>query len=243
MRGGWVSIHRKLVNSAIYRDSEAVHLWVHLLILANHDDNQFVFCGKPVVVKRGQVITGRKSLSAATGISESKIQRILKTLEDCHMIEQQSSNKNRLITITKYDEYQQGEQQTNNKKVPKVDSAHVKLMELFPELSEQTAKDYIAIRKAKKSPLTETAVTGIVREAGKANLKPHEAILLCCERGWVGFKAEWLTRDSKPVYNNDWVKTHQGIDAKAKELGVNISRCANYKEATDMIFTKLKGGK
>lgn len=52
--------------------------------------------------------------------------------------------------------------------------------------------DYIAIRKAKKSPLTATALKGLQREAEKANKSLEEALEICCERGWVGFNAEWL---------------------------------------------------
>jgi len=65
--------------------------------------------------------------------------------------------------------------------------------DLLPGISEQVAKDFIAIRKAKKAPLTETAVAGIQREADKAGLTLQSAIELCCARGWSGFKADWVT--------------------------------------------------
>ena len=49
-----------------------------------------------------------------------------------------------------------------------------------------------AVRKAKRAPLTQVALDGISREAVKAG-RPLEAVLrTCCERGWQGFKAEWL---------------------------------------------------
>lgn len=117
---GWISLHRKTIDSAIYKDSEAVHLWVHLLLMANHKPNQAFMDGKPITVKSGQLITGRKALSVQTGISESKIQRLLKKFQKCHMIEQQTTTKNRLISITNYEQYQKpnnkrtaGEQQAN----------------------------------------------------------------------------------------------------------------------------------
>ena len=113
---GWISLHRQIQESAIYKDSQAVHLWVHLLLKANHKDKEVIFNGEPITIKAGQLLTGRKKLSAETGISESKIQRLLKLFQKCHMIEQQTNSKNRLISITKYHSYQQGEQQTNNKR-------------------------------------------------------------------------------------------------------------------------------
>ena len=71
----------------------------------------FLFKGKRITLKRGQLITGRKSIAEKLKIDENKVQRILKTLENEHQIEQQSSNKNRLITIVSWDKYQQDEQQ------------------------------------------------------------------------------------------------------------------------------------
>ena len=53
-------------------------------------------------------------------------------------------------------------------------------------------QDFTAIRKAKRSPLTETALAGIEREAVKAGLTLESALRMCCERGWQGFEASWL---------------------------------------------------
>ncbi len=53
--------------------------------------------------------------------------------------------------------------------------------------------DYLKIRKAKKSPITETALNGLRREAKKADISLSDALKVCCERGWVGFKADWYS--------------------------------------------------
>jgi hypothetical protein len=52
--------------------------------------------------------------------------------------------------------------------------------------------DFLSIRKAKKSPITQTALAGIGREAAKAGVPLGEALSMCCERGWLGFKADWM---------------------------------------------------
>lgn len=59
--------------------------------------------------------------------------------------------------------------------------------------------DYLKIRKAAKKPITDTALKGLVREAGKAGKTLNEALVICCERSWLGFKAEWLNSDVKQV--------------------------------------------
>ena len=121
MNNGWVKMYRKILNKGWYKKSHYVHLWNHLLLKANHQDNEFWFNGKNMIVKKGQFITGRKKLNMETGINESKIERILKFFEkNEHQIEQQKTNKNRLITILNWNEYQsieqQIEQQVNNKR-------------------------------------------------------------------------------------------------------------------------------
>lgn len=51
---------------------------------------------------------------------------------------------------------------------------------------------FLAIRKAKKAPLSAAALEGINREAVKAGVSLQEALQECCLRGWQGFRAEWV---------------------------------------------------
>ena len=81
MDRGFITIHRKLFDSYLAGNPYRLSLWVHLILLANHKDKKFLWNGKPVEVKRGQLITGRKKLSILTGISPSYIQKILKEFE------------------------------------------------------------------------------------------------------------------------------------------------------------------
>ena len=82
--------------------------------------------------------------------------------------------------------------------------------------------DYLKVRKAAKKPITDTALKGLIREAEKAKISLSEALQTCCERSWVGFKAEWI---AKPVTMHDkpmqrWDATLAGIMAKGQELGI-----------------------
>lgn len=112
---GWVKIHRQLKDKAYYKDSEFIHLWLHLLLCANHDNGEFLNGYEIVKLKKGQFVTGRKKLSLETGISESKIERILKVFESEQQIEQQTNSRNRLISIVSWDKFQQSEQQKDSK--------------------------------------------------------------------------------------------------------------------------------
>jgi hypothetical protein len=64
---------------------------------------------------------------------------------------------------------------------------------ITPEgVSDSIFKDYMEVRKAKKAKWTQTALKGLVRESEKANISLQEAMQICCERGWIGFKADWI---------------------------------------------------
>ena len=67
----------------------------------------------------------------------------------------------------------------------------------------QLAQDYIALRKSHRAPITQTALKGIEREANSAGLSLEQALTICCERGWRGFRAEWLHSDrgNRPAAN------------------------------------------
>lgn len=82
----------------------------------------------------------------------------------------------------------EGERETEKRKEAKPVKPAVSLI---PEVPEKLMRDFLAIRKAKKQPLTETAVDGIRREAGKAGIPIEQAIKVCCENSWAGFKASW----------------------------------------------------
>ena len=118
---GWIKLHRKtLDNPVVCKDSDHLAVWVYLLLNATHESYPAMFQGKKITLEPGQLITGRKSISQKLGIDENKVQRILKSLEIEQQIEQQASNKNRIISIVRWSEYQnceqQNETQMNNKR-------------------------------------------------------------------------------------------------------------------------------
>jgi hypothetical protein len=55
-------------------------------------------------------------------------------------------------------------------------------------------KDYLKLRKAKRLPITDIALKAIEREAKKANKTLNDALTICVENNWIGFKAEWLNK-------------------------------------------------
>jgi biotin operon repressor len=111
MNQGWIKLHRKLETWEWYNDSHMVHLFLHFMMLANHEPCKW----HGEVIARGQFITGLDSLSTTTGISKQTIRTCIERLKSTGEITNKSTNKYRIITIVKYDEYQQDDRKSTSK--------------------------------------------------------------------------------------------------------------------------------
>lgn len=78
-------------------------------------------------------------------------------------------------------------------------SAVLVLLEQFG-ITGKLAEDFIVHRKAKKAPITETALNGYQREADKAKIPIQRAVEIAIERGWTGFKSDWQWKDDQPKH-------------------------------------------
>lgn len=100
-----------------------------------------------------------------------------------------------------------------------------KRIEYIPPIPAELLSDYLKVRKAKKAgDLTKTAFEGIEREAKLANLSTEEAVKICCERGWVGFKASWVENEKQKTKDTfGWRNDDTLVLKKAAALGIYTS--------------------
>lgn len=116
----YIKLMRSLKEKSYYsKDSEKLHLWIHLLLSANWSEKEELLGGKPILCQAGEFTTGRKQLSRDTGIDEYKIERALTYFEKIEQqIAQRKTSTNRLISILNWDKYQiiaqQNAQQLHN---------------------------------------------------------------------------------------------------------------------------------
>jgi hypothetical protein len=108
---GFAVFHRKIVEWQWYTDSNTFRLFFHLILMANHKDNNW----KGIDVKRGQIVTGRKSLSKELGLTEQQIRTSINKLISTNEITIEPTNKFTLVTIVNYDFYQKIEPKVTNK--------------------------------------------------------------------------------------------------------------------------------
>lgn len=60
------------------------------------------------------------------------------------------------------------------------------------DVDAQVWADWLALRKAKKAPVTETVIDGARREAAKAGMTFEAFLRVWCQRGSQGLQADWL---------------------------------------------------
>lgn len=128
---GWIKIHRKLLDWEWYKDNNVKIVFLHLLLVANHKEQKW----KGKTILRGQKLTSIEHLAKETNLTVMQVRTALKKLKSTNEITMKTTNKNTLITIEKYNDYQivneennkvnnkqdnneiTNKQQTNNKQI------------------------------------------------------------------------------------------------------------------------------
>jgi len=113
MSNGWIKIHRKFIEWQWFGNSEAVHLFLYIILKANHADKMW----QGHDVKRGQLITSIGHLSIATGISQRSVRTLLKKFENTGEIEVKTTNKFTLVSVCKYECYQIADEESDKQNV------------------------------------------------------------------------------------------------------------------------------
>ncbi|WP_342489148.1 DnaD domain protein [Cytobacillus sp. FSL W7-1323] len=119
---GYIKLYRKLIDSPVWDDPNYLKLWMFCLMKATHKEREILIGNQVVTLEPGQFITGRKALSdelnrgMKTKHKQSEISwwRYLNNLEKWQMLNIKKTNKYSVVSITKWSEYQESEQQLNN---------------------------------------------------------------------------------------------------------------------------------
>lgn len=105
---GWIKLHREILKHWAYEDSDMLKLWITLLCKATHKKHKQRVGYKFVDLKPGELIFGRKKLAEETGISSSKIYRIMQLLVEDKMIryDTESYHNFSIVEILNWNKYQ-----------------------------------------------------------------------------------------------------------------------------------------
>lgn len=114
MEDGWIKMYRVFLEWEWYSETNMVRLFLHLLLKANFEDKKW----RGIVIRRGQLVTSISNLHTETLLSERAVRTCLDRLVKTGEIDKQTTSQFTIITICKYEEYQQveeGKRQTNDR--------------------------------------------------------------------------------------------------------------------------------
>ncbi|HCB2422216.1 TPA: DNA replication protein [Escherichia coli] len=103
---GYALLHRKIMDVPFYKDAEAAHLWVHLILKAKHTPEHVMTDAGEILVGRGKLLGGRNSLAFETGLKPDRVQYLLRKFKKLGMIDWVSHGKFSVFSVEKYDDYQ-----------------------------------------------------------------------------------------------------------------------------------------
>lgn len=199
---GWMPIYRRLQDHWLWDDKPFAkgQAWLDLLLLANHNENEFLFGNQIIKNEVGSFITSELKLADRWGWGRKKVRLFLELLEKDQMIVKKGDNKKTTISIVNYSIYADyelaKEQQKNNKGTSKehqrntinnnnninninnikkerkkAASYDAILSNISDEGLRELYLEYIKMRKMIKSPMTDRALTMLIKKVN--NLEPN----------------------------------------------------------------------
>ena len=114
---GWIKLYRELGDKPIWLESTSDQrsVLMALLMMVNYEPNKWEWQGKQYECMPGQVITSLPKIAerAGKGVSIQNVRTALKRFEKLGFLTDESTNKNRLITIVNWAIYQGSDDEPN----------------------------------------------------------------------------------------------------------------------------------
>lgn len=111
MDKGWLKLHRILKDKPIWKTSRPEHQSVltTLLMMVNYEEKEWEWKGEKYSLQPGQVVTSLARLAEESGdyITVQNVRTALKRFEKYGFLTNESTMRNRLITLTNWEFYQQ----------------------------------------------------------------------------------------------------------------------------------------
>ena len=208
---GWIKLYRKFCEWEWYNISEMVHLYIHLLLNANQKDGEW----RGILIKRGQILTGRKTLHEATKISEQTIRTCLDRLKNTKELTIKSTNKYSIITICNYEQYQSVKNGSNQLNVIELTSNqpatnHKQEEEEEKEYKSNTWRNDFSVYLSECKSEYQKFMEDPELLKTQQRLNPGINVKLSIEKGFINFwgtETGWKFKKGKKSKDINWKST------------------------------------
>ena len=209
-RPPWIKLYRDILEDPDWHDldGDTAKILVALWLIASEDEDQ------------NGTLPDVRRIAFRLRLPETKVKQALTKLS--HWLDHEDD-----IVIS--DGYQvdapETERETETEK-REIQRTEPKGIQCPAGVHPDTWSDFLKHRKNRKAVVTESAIKGIEREARKAGWSLDKALIECCARGWVGFKAEWVNKDqgnkTQHQINQEGIARSLGLLPKHDEYQGNV---------------------
>jgi len=148
--GGFIKIHRSMLDWEWYQDDRCVRLLLHLHLKANYLPGRW----KGKDVEPGQVVTSTVALAEQLGWSRSALVRTLDRLKLAREVDTKADSKWTLVTLIKWDKFQNDDAQPDSKSDSKRTAS-----------GQQTGQQADTIEEGEERKKEKNTPDGVVRDA------------------------------------------------------------------------------
>lgn len=118
MDNGFITLQRKITKWEWYDDIPTCRLFIHLLLVVNHEDREW----HGITIRRGQKLTSYEKLAKETGLSVRSVRTAINHLKSTGEVTCKSTHRYTLVTVEKYDDYQSEKKRKTRQMTRKVTS-------------------------------------------------------------------------------------------------------------------------
>jgi hypothetical protein len=111
-----------------------------------------------------------------------------------------------------------------------------------PDVSQQIWDDWVALRKSKKAPITQTVFDGALAEANKLGWTLEKFLAEWCTRGSQGLKAEWIAKQNPADIVRLTVPSRNEPDPALEKIKADALKAAPMPDYIRQFAKQMKGG-
>ncbi len=208
---GFIKLYRGWENSPQFRNDPYCERAAWCWLLSNaawKETTRHGGKGNDIAIQSGEIHVSDRSLASVWGWDKKRVRRFLTKLDRSKSVRTKRTTNGTILTIENWEKYQgtgptTGPTEGPTKDRPRTTQEEGKegkeeknrgsLASRPADVSDQVWQDFKALRRAKRAPLTDTAMNTIRSEAEKAGWSIEAALTECVARGWQAFKAGWVS--------------------------------------------------
>lgn len=158
----YIKLYEQILNWEWYKNPNAFRIFIHCLLVANYADSKF----EGIDVKRGQLVTSLQSLAKQTSLSIQQVRTSLAHLISTGELTSKAYSKYRIITVVKYNDYQQDNKDANKQSTSNQQASN-KQSTSNQQHNKNTIKEIKEIENNKRfTPPTIEEVRSFIKEEG-----------------------------------------------------------------------------